>query len=451
MKSRGIVFGIVCMVMLLATGSLQAEIKSGAISLNPSVGGYVFEGDQDLESSLLYGLGLGYHLTKNWAVEGIFNYVNTETDPGGADVDGYLYRLEGLFHFLPDNRLVPFVAAGLGGITLDPAGGTKDSDFLANYGGGVKYFINEMIAIRGDIRHVIPFDDVQNNLAVTLGLSFLFGGEKRAPAAVKTEAAKREVAAEAQVATAQVQLDSDGDGVLDAADKCPNTPKGVAVDEYGCPPDADGDGVIDAYDQCFNTPAGVAVDKAGCPLDTDGDGVYDYRDRCPGTAAGVPVDNVGCPLDSDGDGVYDYMDKCPGTPADLTVDPDGCPILQKEKVSIELLIEFDVDKTYIKPKYHSQIKKVADFMQTYPNTEAVIEGHTDSTGSDAYNLDLSRRRAESVQNYLINNLGIASQRLSTKWYGEKQPVASNATAEGRQRNRRVLAIIVTIKEAFEKK
>jgi len=121
-------------------------------------------------------------------------------------------------------------------------------------------------------------------------------------------------------------LDSDGDGVPDYLDQCPNTPAGVTVDAKGCPLDSDGDGVPDYLDKCPNTPAGVQVDATGCPLDSDGDGVPDYLDKCPNTPTGVKVDATGCPLDSDGDGVPDYLDQCPNTPPGVAVDAKGCPL-----------------------------------------------------------------------------------------------------------------------------
>jgi outer membrane protein OmpA-like peptidoglycan-associated protein len=111
-------------------------------------------------------------------------------------------------------------------------------------------------------------------------------------------------------------------------DKCPNTPHGVKVDAHGCPLDSDGDGVPDYLDQCPNTPKAAIgfVDAHGCPLDTDKDGVPDYLDKCPDTPQGVAVDSVGCPVDTDGDGVPDYLDKCPDTPkaAKGMVDKNGC-------------------------------------------------------------------------------------------------------------------------------
>jgi OOP family OmpA-OmpF porin len=93
--------------------------------------------------------------------------------------------------------------------------------------------------------------------------------------------------------------DTDGDGVFDHLDKCPNTPRGAKVDAVGCPvdTDADGDGVADNKDRCPGTPRGATVDSKGCPVDSDGDGVFDHKDSCPNTPRGVPVDKFGCPLD----------------------------------------------------------------------------------------------------------------------------------------------------------
>lgn len=136
-------------------------------------------------------------------------------------------------------------------------------------------------------------------------------------------------------------------------------------------------------------------------------------------------------MDTDGDGIADPMDKCAGTPAGLMVDKKGCPI------SLTLAIEFDVDKADIKPRYQSELKRGADFIRKYPASRILIAGHTDSTASNAYNLELSQRRADSVRSYLISNFGINAKRLEAKGYGETFPIADNATPQGRQRNRRV--------------
>jgi outer membrane protein OmpA-like peptidoglycan-associated protein len=123
-------------------------------------------------------------------------------------------------------------------------------------------------------------------------------------------------------------VDTDKDGVADNVDKCPDTPLGIVVDSVGCPIDTDKDNVPDYLDKCPNTPANVIVDKNGCPIDTDKDGIADYLDKCPDTPTAVVVDAHGCPVDSDKDGIPDYLDKCPDTPekAHGTIDNNGCPI-----------------------------------------------------------------------------------------------------------------------------
>ena len=223
-------------------------------------------------------------------------------------------------------------------------------------------------------------------------------------------------------------IDSDGDGIPDYLDKCPGTPKGVEVDCDGCPPDSDGDGVPDYLDQCPGTPRDVAVDSRGCPLDSDGDGVPDYRDKCPGTPKGVTVDSAGCPLDSDGDGVPDYRDRCPGTPRGALVDERGCWVIGDTL--------FDFDKYVIKPQYYPLLDQIISVLKKNPSLNVEIEGHTDNFGSQAYNQILSHRRANAIMNYLIQG-GIDKRCLSAVGCDFSRPRASNETEEGRALNRRV--------------
>jgi OOP family OmpA-OmpF porin len=109
-----------------------------------------------------------------------------------------------------------------------------------------------------------------------------------------------------------------------------------------------------------------------------------------------------------------------------------------------VLIEFDFDKADVKPQYHGEIEKVANFLKAYPDTTGIVEGHTDSKGSDAYNMKLSQRRAASVEKYLVEKFNIDAARLSTVGYGESKPVASNKTEAGRQQNRRVVVNVMSV-------
>ena len=242
----------------------------------------------------------------------------------------------------------------------------------------------------------------------------------------------------------QIAIDSDGDGVFDHRDKCPDTLPGIAVNKSGCPQDKDKDGVPDYLDKCPFTPFGAKVDADGCPLDTDNDGVDDFYDKCPNTPAEVVVDENGCPKDSDGDGVADYLDNCPRTPAGRKVDSNGCPKPIREKVTMQLRIEFDFDKTTIKPSYHKHLKQVANFLKTYPKTTAEIGGHTDKEGTVKYNQKLSQRRAEAVRHYLIEKFKVSPKRLTARGYGETNPIDN--TTKRNPKNRRATAVFSAIVE-----
>jgi OOP family OmpA-OmpF porin len=110
--------------------------------------------------------------------------------------------------------------------------------------------------------------------------------------------------------------------------------------------------------------------------------------------------------------------------------------------AVELKVEFDFNKADVRPAYHQRIKEVADYLKRHSDTDVVIEGHTDNKGSEEYNRNLSQRRANSVRRYLINKFGISSSRITAKGYGESKPIANNNTNQGRQRNRRVIAVFV---------
>jgi OOP family OmpA-OmpF porin len=420
------VIAVILTSISLFSGNASAQIEPGTFSLTPNVGFYGFDNKQDIDNGPIYGIGFAYDYTKKIGVEAVFNYVNTDKEFNDDTVEAYLARVDGLFHFMPDNELVPYIAAGLGTISVKESSST-DTNGMYNAGAGIKYFLSKTFAFRADARYIRDFEDDYNNVAVTAGFSYFFGKAEPAPAP----------------APAPAPMDSDGDGVYDDVDQCPGTPKGATVDNVGCPKDSDGDGVYDGIDQCPNTPKGATVDNVGCPKDSDGDGVYDGIDQCPNTPNGAIVDNVGCPKDSDGDGVYDGIDQCPDTPAGLKVDATGCPLPIKETVSIDLSVQFDFDSAVVKPGYDEHINRVAKFLKSYPEVKAVIEGHTCNIGTEEYNMKLSQRRAKSVMQKLIDK-GVDASRMQSVGFGESRPIADNSTKSGRERNRRVMGAISTV-------
>ena len=171
--------------------------------------------------------------------------------------------------------------------------------------------------------------------------------------------------------------------------------------------------------------------------DSDGDGVPDPDDRCPNTPAGIPVDAYGCPLDSDGDGVPDYLDECPGTVAGAVVDEKGCHLEVEAPVSKVVIIEFDFDSAQLREGHYADIRAVAQFMREHPNATAVLAGHTDVRGPDSYNQRLSERRANAVLNRLVEAEGISPSRLQATGFGEARLLTNENTQEAHQRNRRV--------------
>ena len=263
--------------------------------------------------------------------------------------------------------------------------------------------------------------------------------------------------------------DSDGDGVRDKDDKCPNTPSGVAVDKNGCPldsdgdgvpdyldacpneagtvngcPDSDGDGVADKDDQCPDTPAGVKVDARGCPFDSDGDGVPDYLDKCPDTPVSARVDAEGCPLDSDGDGIPDYLDKCPDV-AGLK-EYDGCPKPKAVEVTEtfkEKNLLFDLGKSTIRSSSNEALDEAARIMKSAPDEKFLVVGHTDRVGSEAANLKLSRARAAAVV-AALEKRGVNPAQLKSIGVGEAEATVDEKASDAeRQIDRKVVVKSLT--------
>jgi OOP family OmpA-OmpF porin len=341
---------------VLALSAVIAALSAGASADNHKFevraegGRYFF--DEALEDSKTWGLGLGYAINENWALEAVVSRWDTETQVGSVDVDGTQYRLDALYNINTESLWRPYVAFGVGDQKreFNAAVPSKHRDTLLNLGAGLKRSLGDNWEFRTDLRAFNSLDNEYTDLALNVGLAYLFG---------KTAAPVKAAPAPA--------------------------------------------------------PAPV-VEK-----DSDGDGVYDSKDQCPNTASGLKVDAVGCPV-----------------------------VLEKTLV-INLDILFDTAKSDIKDAYLPQVKKLADAMTQYENTVVHIEGHTDSQGSDAYNQKLSQSRADAVKAALVTKFGIAADRITATGHGEAQPIADNATAEGRAQNRRVVgSVSVKVKEEVKK-
>ncbi len=411
-----------CVVMAAAVAMTSFPVSaqdSGVLEIGAFGRISVFDPPLGLDDWAGAGARVGYFFTRNVSLEGDISLTRTDGRPvnGSEQKVNVLPIHARLLFSLPYGEQTRLLLGA--GYTHTQYGG--DADASGDGAGallGLRYRPNEKISFRleGTVDWYADTDFVEkdNHLdyGVQFGISYMLGAGPR-------------------------YFDSDGDGVFDHLDECPDTPAGVSVDARGCPLDSDGDGVPDHLDKCPGTPAGVKVDAHGCPLDSDGDGVPDHLDKCPGTPAGVKVDAHGCPLDSDGDGVPDHLDKCPGTPAGTKVDKQGCPQLFEEEKTTLILegVNFAVGKAELTEESREVLDRVAVSLLAYPELKIEVAGHTDSTGRRAMNLKLSQERADAVRDFLVGK-GVPAGQLIAKGYGPDKPIAPNDTDAGRAQNRR---------------
>jgi OOP family OmpA-OmpF porin len=295
-------------------------------------------------------------------------------------------------------RLAPTLAVGAGllGLRSRNAAILNGGAPAFHWGPGLKFYVNDWIAVRMDGRHMVTGSSIDGN-RVHHG-ELLFGAEvtlRLTRWVGKGYRAKRD--------------DRDEDGTADFYDECP--------DEFG-------------------------EDENGCPLDrdTDKDGIKDKNDDCPKEWGDGPD---GCPIpDKDGDGILDPNDSCEEQAEIFNGidDKDGCPDeLPDEVKKFEGVLEgiyFDSGKSTIRSKSKPVLQKVAKLLQKYPDLRVEISGHTDSVGKEEDNVALSQARADAVKAWLVEQ-GIEESRISTRGAGPGEPIADNKSKKGRAKNRRI--------------
>ena len=209
------------MAAALAGAPLLAAAEQGQFLITPSAGWQYFDSKLDLDDEAVYGIGGEYHFTDNWAVELRYSQSKPDFKDGTGDVDVKQWSLDGLYYFGKYGMVQPYLALGVGNVDYD-GDDIDDEQTQFNAGGGVRVNFTKHWSMRADLRALHDYDDSNTNAAFTLGLSYAFGGK---PAPVAEPVAEPLPAA---------PLDSDGDGVTDDKDRCPNTPAGREVDEFGC-------------------------------------------------------------------------------------------------------------------------------------------------------------------------------------------------------------------------
>ncbi len=358
-------------------------------------------------------------------VRGSLNRISKLGDVRADDLSHYAVDGTIKYNVLKDTKITPFVEFGGGYTWVDEIGfGT------ANAGIGASYWFTDNIGFSLQTSYKHAFEDYGiKHFQHLAGISIKFGGTDTDGDGIydKDDACPEVAGLEAFNGCP----DADGDGIEDGKDSCPN--EAGSKEMNGCP-DADGDGIADKDDACPNE-AGIAA-LAGCP-DADGDGVADKDDACPSEAG--PAENKGCPWpDSDSDGVLDKDDQCPDVAG--TVANKGCPEVteevQKQLNDYARTILFDTGRASLKTESVSVFVDIIKILNEYPNAKFTVEGHTDSVGGEKTNQALSEKRANSVRDFLVKE-GIAADRLTAIGYGEAKPIATNANRAGRAQNRRV--------------
>ncbi len=285
----------------------------------------------------------------------------------------------------------------------------------------INIFDEAFIIINSQYRIAVT-DQAASHLYHSIGIAGNIGKDR-----------KQEAPKEVMMPVVEAPKDRDGDGIVDSLDACPDQAGPASLN--GCP-DRDNDGIADKDDACPDV-AGLARYK-GCPIpDTDKDGINDEEDKCP-TVAGV-ARYQGCPVpDTDKDGVNDEEDKCPNEAGPAS--NFGCPVIAPEiieKVNVAAKnIFFATGSAKLLAKSYPSLNNVVTILTDNPTYKVDIAGHTDTTGTAEKNHVLSHDRANSVKAYLISK-GIDESRMTTEGYGFDRPIATNKTAAGRAKNRRV--------------
>ncbi|PZR24061.1 MAG: cell envelope biogenesis protein OmpA [Flavobacterium psychrophilum] len=333
------------------------------------------------------------------------------------------------YSILPKSWFNPYVHIGGGYTWLDEQG-----NGTVNGGLGVNFWFTENVGLTVQSTYKHSFENqveanVPRHIQHFAGLTFKFGGKDTDKDGIydKDDACPETPG----LKEFQGCPDTDGDGIPDKDDACPEV---AGLKEFNGCPDTDGDGIADKDDACPEVAGPASLQ--GCP-DTDGDGIADKDDKCPEVKG--PKENGGCPWpDTDGDGVLDKDDLCPqvkGTAANK-----GCPEVTEEVVKrlndYGKTILFNSGKSSFKDETIPVLEAMNAIFKEYPHAKFILEGHTDSDGSNALNQTLSENRAAAVKTWLVEH-GIAADRLKSVGFGETKPIASNKTAKGKAQNRRV--------------
>jgi OOP family OmpA-OmpF porin len=410
--------GIFVAALILSATAAFGGVKEGQFSISPVIGGYTFDGKQHLKTNLVYGARAGYNFTSAIGIEALFDYAYTKSTNNQGKADLYRFGGDLLYHFMPDNNLVPYVAAGFSSLNFYGANMNRSTHGAFDYGAGVKYFISDNFALRGDVRHILyRYDSTTfSNFEYTLGAYIPFGGVK--PAAKPVEPPPVQEAVQPKAAPAAPQI------VVEPPPK-PSSALSVVPSTVTSGQSARLNWTSQNADKC-------AIEPGIGPVPSQGD-----RDITPASDTSYTLTCAGeGGTSTSSAAIAVTMPPPPAPPVMMSAKKAKAMERFCNKPAVVSVL-FDTNKADIKPKYTSDIDELGDFLQDFPNAKGEISGHTDNVGGKALNVKLSQRRADSVKQYIQKKFSIAPERLTTKGFGFSKPVASNKTKDGKAKNRRI--------------
>jgi len=415
---KGILPGL--LLITLATPGF-AENRSGAVTLSPFVGGYLLDHDQREENRPMFGLRAGYNFTRNLGAEAMFGYSLTETKPiyGSRETDLYRYGVDILYHFMPDNNFVPFIVVGGGGTNFNtPNTPSAKSHYagLVNYGAGIKYFVADNVALRGDVRHAVLIHDTgDNNLEYSAGLTFQFGGAKKAvaaipPAAISPAAICPETKAIENIPPAK---DTTAPTVTLTAPV-----KGATAAPVNQKVNA---AFSEAMDPATITTATFTVKQGTTPVA----GKVTYTASTASFTPAKDFEKGKTYTATITTGVRDLAGNTLASNYEWNFTALSVPKVVKLLATLENS-HFDYNSVEISENGKTILNHNITALKADPKMKIRISGYTSAAGSEEYNQKLSERRALAVKEYLVKVGGINGSRLTTIGYGETNPAKHEA-------------------------
>jgi outer membrane protein OmpA-like peptidoglycan-associated protein len=471
--------------VIILTTIADAKIsdhKFGYIST--SVGWYTFESGQSLDGGPLIGIHAGYHLSKPFAFEmgwktGRFDSHCSSKNCVSKTINGHSFYCSGLYSFLSDEKVTPFVHLGFSNIKLD-TDHIKDCYDSFKYGVGFRYYLNSRTAFHSRLSHHITTDQSFHNFSIDFALTFLFDLNSKNHKTEISHLDKKEYTTKVlstdekpfddkllesdhaliqkmnpivsnknkssekktthETITNEMTTNETTTNETTMHDKTINekTTNGKSMDEKNFSKEISvkKDTVQDAEIENDNTLEKVVMLPDEQIIDIDFDSVVDTIDQCPDTPENTKVDLAGCPVNIHNSFDEKKFNKCIATADSNLSNASGCHIITP--------VYFEIGKAKITKNLFYKLDKLVFILKSYPDIQIGIWGHTDNEGSYEYNKKLSLKRSETIANYLIKNK-ISKNRIELRGFGLAKPVVPNTSSYYRGKNRRVEIILLKAK------